>query len=145
MGRGGAKVKSFLGLLQGKNDFCVFSKTDSLARCAVVGGKLKKYQKTLTIIELDLHHKTLPYVVNRFRVGLGVERTCFNHYFDIFGYFLRFPHSIAHLLKLSVFEKTQKSFSQQHRPVFPSNFAPRGSDKKVQKVMKSIVKALNLH
>ena len=45
--------------------------------------------------------------------------------FDIWGYFLRFPNSIAHLVKLSVFEKTQKLFSPHYRPKTKANFTPQ--------------------
>ena len=38
----------------------------------------------MKFIESNMHHKTSPYVSNRFRVDLGVRRMCFKHYFDIF-------------------------------------------------------------
>ena len=44
--------------------------------------------------------------------------------FDIFWYFYRFPPTTVHSQKLSVFEKTQKSFLPYNRPKTAATFAP---------------------
>ena len=53
---GGAKVNGKSGQQQGKNDFCVFQKTDSLAKCGILGKTQKKRPQIVKVhdfMEID--------------------------------------------------------------------------------------------
>ena len=80
----GEKLKGKSGLWWGENGFCVFSKTDSLQKCVIVGGKRKKYSKSPNFVQLKTHQRMCSDDENQFQTRLAHVRTCFQHYFENF-------------------------------------------------------------
>ena len=55
--RGGSDIKEKMGSIVRENGFCVFSKTNSLLECVIVGGKRKKHSKSPNFVQLKTHQR----------------------------------------------------------------------------------------
>ena len=67
----GGGIKGKMGSIVGENDFCVFSKTDSLQKCVIVGGKRKKHSKSPNFVQLKTHQRMCSDDENQFQTRLA--------------------------------------------------------------------------
>ena len=95
---GGVKSTQILSILRAKTDFCVFSKTDSLADTSFLGGWCKKYLKTFNFDIQNIPLTTLSNTTNRFGEISGHERSVSIKNVKTFGEYCRInPFALTRL------------------------------------------------
>ena len=83
---GGGESRAENGSIVGGKRFLHFSKNGQFTDiCAIEGGKRQQTSKIQNFVHLKMSHKMCSDVLNQSRMGLALQRTRFDHYFENFG------------------------------------------------------------
>ena len=78
----GGEIRAENGSIVGEKRFLRFSKNGQFTDMCNSGGKTPK---TPNFVHLKMSHKMCSDVLNQSRMGLALQRTRFDHYFENFG------------------------------------------------------------